>query len=117
MAVSIHIDFSNGVTKTYAQVSMDSHKSVTQALDAATLMAPGLSYEFDAQFVDRGGREVGAVTSIDGVDGGEDRVWGVWVNGRTVSDLRRVTDSSVTPFGGVEVQDGDVIAFKLMQTD
>ena len=54
---------------------------------------------------------------LDGVSGDEDQFWGVWVNNRTVSDLRRVTDTSDTPFGGVGVEDGDVITFKLMQMD
>ncbi|PON11115.1 hypothetical protein C2W62_46525 [Candidatus Entotheonella serta] len=59
----------------------------------------------------------GAVTSIDGVGGEEGHVWGVWVNDRAVSDLRRVTDFSVTPFGSVSVADGDSITFKLMNMD
>ena len=117
MSVTLHIDFSNGVTKTFAQVPTGLHNSVTQALDAATALPPGLSYEFDARFVDRGGREVGAVTSIDNLGREEGQIWGVWVNDRAVSDLRRVTDFSVTPFGGVKVEDGDVITFKLMQMD
>lgn len=89
---------------------------VLETMDTAALMSPGLTYEFDARFVDRGGREVGVVTSVDGV-GKDDQVWGVWVNDRAVSDLRRVTGFSVTPFGGVKVEDGDVITFKLMQMD
>jgi hypothetical protein len=118
MSVTIHVDFSNGVTKTLAKVSSgDLDQSVTQSLDAAANVPPGLAYEFEADFIDRGGREVGRVKSIDGVAGTEDQVWGVWVNDRTVSDLRRVTDSSVTPFGGVKVEDGDVITFKLMRMD
>jgi len=117
MSVTLHIDFSNGVTKTFAQVPTGVHKSVTQALDAASFLKPGLTYDFDAQFIDRGGREVGAVMAIDGVGDAEGQLWAVWVNERAVSDLRRVTDFSVTPFGGVRVEDGDVITFKLMQMD
>ncbi len=117
MSVTIHIDFSNGVTKTFAKVPLGLNKSVTQALDAAADVPPGLAYEFEADFIDRGGREVGRVKSIDGVGGAEGQVWGVWVNDRAVSDLRRVTDFSVTPFGGVNVEDGDVIAFKLMRME
>ena len=55
--------------------------------------------------------------SIDGVGSVEGQVWGVWVNDRAVSDLRRVTDFSVTPFGGMKVEDGDVITFKLMRME
>jgi hypothetical protein len=117
MSVTLHIDFSNGVTKTFAQVRTGLHNSVTQTLDTAVLMQPGLQYEFDAEFVDRGGREVGAVTVIDGVKADEELTWGVWINQRQVSDLRRATDFSVTPFGGVKVEDGDVITFKLMRMD
>ena len=96
MPITLHIDFSNGVTKTFAQVPTGLHNSVTQTLDTAALMQPGLQYEFDAEFVDRGGREVGAVTAIDGVKADEGLTWGVCVNNRAVSDLRRVTDFSVT---------------------
>ncbi len=117
MSVTIHVDFSNGVTKTFAKVPLSLEKSVTQALDAAAEVSPGLAYEFESTFIDRGGREVGRVKSIDGVGDGEGQVWGVWVNERAVSDLRRVTDVSVTPFGGVRVEDGDVITFKLMQME
>jgi hypothetical protein len=117
MTVSIHVDFSNGVMKSFFKIPTGLHMSVTQALDAAMSVPPGLTYEFDAKFIDRGGREVGAVKSIDGVVGAEDQIWGVWVNDRAVSDLRRVTDESVTPFGGVSVEDGDVITFKLMKMD
>ncbi len=117
MSVTIHVDFSNGVTKTLAKVALPLEKSVTQALDAASSVAPGLTYEFESDFIDRGGREVGRVKSIDGVGDNEGQVWAVWVNDRAVSDLRRVTDFSVTPFGGVRVEDGDVITFKLMQME
>lgn len=117
MSVTIHIDFSNGATKTFAKVPLPAEKSVTQALDAAQNVPPGLSYDFEASFIDRGGREVGRVRSIDGVGGSEDQVWASWVNDRAVSDLRRVTDFSVTPFGGVRIEDGDVITFKLMRME
>lgn len=117
MSVALHIDFSNGVTKTFAQVPTGPHKSVMQTLDAATLQRPGLTYEFDAKFVDRGGREVGAVTSIDGVGARAGHAWAVWVNDRAVSDLRRVTDSSVTSVGGEKIEDGDTVTFKLMRRD
>ena len=117
MSVTIQIDFSNGVTKTFAKVPLGFDKSVTQSLDAAADVPPGLAYEFEASFVDRGGREVGRIKSIDGVGGAEDQVWAVWVNDRAVSDLRRVTEFSVTQFGGVRVEDGDIIACKLMRME
>lgn len=117
MTVAIHVDFSNGVTKTLANLRLGRDTSVTQALDAAAEIPPGLAYEFEADFVDRGGREVGRVKSIDGVGDTEGQVWSVWVNDRAVSDLRRVTDLSLTPFGGVRVEDGDVITFKLMRME
>ena len=56
-AISILVDFSNGVTKSFAQVPLSGRMSVTQALAAAAMIAPGLVYEFDAGFVDRGGTE------------------------------------------------------------
>jgi hypothetical protein len=57
------------------------------------------------------------VVSVDGVGSAEHQVWGVWVNDRAVSDLRRVVDQSFTPIGGVKVEDGDTNTLKLMRSD
>ena len=114
MSVTVHIDFSNGVMKTFAGVDLGTNPSVTNALDVAATMPPGLTYEFESAFTDRAGREVGRVRSIDGVGGSQDNVWGIWVNDRAVSDLRRVTDDSFTHVGGVHVDFGDIISLKLM---
>jgi hypothetical protein len=117
MSVTIHIDYSNGATKTLPNVDPGSNMSVSGALDVAQLMRPGLSYEFEANFIDRGGRDVGRVTSIDGVAADDSQFWAIWVNDRTASDLRRVTLGSVTKFGSVRVEDGDVITCKLLRDD
>lgn len=117
MPVTITIDYSNGATKTLANVSPGSNMSVSGALDAAQLMRPGLSYEFEASFIDRGGRDVGRVASIDGVAADETHFWAIWVNDKTASDLRRVTMGSVTKFGSVRVEDGDVITCKLLRDE
>ncbi len=117
MALIIHIDYGNGSFKTLANVDPGLNMSVTGALDAAQMMQPGLEFDFDKDFIDRGGREVGAVTSIDGVDAGEDRVWGIWVNERAVSDLRRVVPESVSHIGMARVENGDVTTCRLMQQE
>ncbi len=85
--------------------------------EAAAHVSPGPAYEFEADFIGRGGREVDRVKSIGGVGGEEGQVRGVRLNDRAVSDLRRVADFSVTPFGGVKVEDGDVIVLTLMRMD
>ena len=113
-AVSVLVDFSNGATKSFAQVALSGRMSVTQALDAAALIAPGLAYEFDAEFVDRGGRNVGTIKSVDGIGETEDREWGVWLNGRVIGSLRQVTPESITPFGATDLEPGDSILLKLV---
>ena len=113
-AVSILVDFSNGVTKSFAQVPLSGRMSVTQALDAAASVSPGLVYDFDADFVDRGGRNVGTIKSVDGIAESESLEWGVWLNGRVVGSLRQVVPESVLPFGLTDLKPGDSILLKLV---
>lgn len=113
-AVSLLIDFSNGATKNFAQISLSGSSSITQALDAAAQIAPGLTYEFDSEFVDRGGRNVGTIKSVDGVSETDAREWGVWLNGRVIGSLRQVVPESITPFGTTDLEPGDSILLKLV---
>lgn len=113
-AVSVLVDYSNGATKNFAQIPLSGRMSVTQVLDAAVLIAPGLRYEFDSDFVDRGGRNVGTIKSVDGIGETNDREWGVWVNGRVIGSLRQVVPESVTPFGATDLKPGDSILLKLV---
>ena len=87
---------------------------MTQALDTAGRVPPGLDYEFEAEFVDRGGRQVGTITSVDGVGENDEREWGVWLNGRVIGSLRQVLPESVTPFGNSDLEPGDSILLKLV---
>lgn len=112
--VCVLVDFSNGASKAFAQVPLADRTSVTQALDIAGSIAPGLSYEFDAEFVDRGGRNVGTIKSVDGVGETSDREWGVWVNGKVIGSLRQVVPESITPFGEMDLRPGDSILLKLV---
>ena len=112
--VCVLVDFSNGASKSFAQIPLAGRMSVTQALDTATLIAPGLAYEFDAEFVDRGGRNVGTLKSVDGVNETEDREWGVWLNGKVIGSLRQVVPESITPFGETDLSAGDSILLKLV---
>lgn len=113
-SISVLVDFSNGATKSFAHIPLSGRMSVTQALDAAKLIAPGLSYQFDAEFVDRGGRNVGTIESVDGIAESDDREWGVWLNGRVIGSLRQVVPGSVTPFGETDLEPGDSILLKLV---
>lgn len=113
-AVSLLIDFSNGVTKSFAQIPLSGRMSVTQAMDLASTLAPGLEYEFDGDFVDRGGRKVGTLKSVDRVVETDEEEWGVWLNGRVIGELRQVTAESITPFGMVDLSAGDSILIKLV---
>lgn len=113
-AVSILIDFSNGITKSFAQVALTKRMSITQALDDAALIAPGVTYEFDSEFVDRGGRKVGTIKSVDGIGETDDREWAVYLNGRVVGSLRQVVPESITPFGATNLKPGDSILLKLV---
>lgn len=113
--VSLLVDFSNGVTKAFAQIPLEGRASVTGALDRAATIAPGLSYEFDAEFVDRGGRNVGTLQSVDGVEESDEREWGVWLNGRVIGSLRQVVPESVTAFGDTDLEAGDSILLKLVE--
>ena len=112
--VSVLIDFSNGATKSFAQIPLTGRMSVTQALDAAALTPPGLAYEFEADFIDRGGRNVGTIKSVDGVNETDEREWGVWLNGKVVGSLRQVVPESITPFGETDLSAGDSILLKLV---
>lgn len=113
-AVSLLVDFSNGTTKCFSQVALSGRMSVTQALDAAAEIAPGLIYEFDVGGADRGGRHVGTIKSVDGVGETDDREWGVWLNGRVIGSLRQVVPESLTPFGETDLAPGDSILLKLV---
>jgi hypothetical protein len=110
--ISLLVDFSNGTTKSFSQIAISGRMSVTQALDAAAGIAPGLVYEFDGEFTDRGGRHVGTIKSVDGVGETDDHEWGVWLNGRVIGSLRQVVPESVTPFGEIDLAPGDSILLK-----
>ena len=123
-AITLIIDFSNGVKKTFTnlpneplpQPLLEQHgMSVTDALDQARIRRPGLSYEFEESFDDRGARDVGVITSVDGVEADvPDQRWQVWVNQTPASELRRVMPDSVSKFGHPQVKPEDVILLKLV---
>ena len=113
-AVSLIIDYSNGVQKSFAGIPWKRDMAVLDLLQAASSASPGLKFEFVKSFVDRGGREVGSVVSIDEVKADtRDQKWLVWVNSKFIgTELRRVTADSVTKFGEPSIEPGDFIVFK-----
>ena len=114
-AVSLIIDYSNGVQKIFAGIPWKREMAVLDLLKAAGSANPGLKFEFVKSFVDRGGREVGSVVSIDEVKAdNRDQKWLVWVNSKFIgTELRRVTADSVTKFGEPGIEPGDFIVLKL----
>ena len=73
--------------------------AVLDLLQAAGSANPGLKFEFVESFVDRGGRAVGSVVSIDEVKAdNRDQKWLVWVNSKFIgTELRRVIASATFP--------------------
>jgi hypothetical protein len=116
-AVSLIIDYSNGVQKSFAGIPWKRDMAVLDLLQAASSASPGLKFEFVKSFVDRGGREVGSVVSIDEVKADtRDQKWLVWVNSKFIgTELRRVTADSVTKFGEPRIELGDFVVFKLAE--
>ena len=113
-AVSLIIDYSDGVQKSFTGIPWKRDMAVLDLLQAAASTSPGLNFEFAKSFDDRGGRDVGSVVSIDGVKAdNRDQKWLVWVNSKFIgTELRRVTADSVTRFGEPRIEPGDFIVFK-----
>jgi hypothetical protein len=116
-AVSLIIDYSNGVQKSFAGIPWKRDMAVLDLLQAASSTSPGLKFEFAKSFDDRGDRDVGSVVSIDGVKAdNQDQKWLVWVNSKFFgTELRRVTADSVTKFGEPRIELGDFVVFKLAE--
>jgi hypothetical protein len=118
--VTLMVDFSNGVRKTFACVPYRPHEheqemGVTDVLELAQFQQPGLSYLFAERFTDRGGGEVGTIAAVDGVAAEPDRSrWAVWVNQQAAGELRRVVPSTIKKVARPLVQPGDLIVLKLV---
>jgi hypothetical protein len=122
--ITLIVDFSNGVQKTYANLPAEPSTdpavrregmSVMDVLEQAGQRSPGLSFEFERTFVDRGGGENGSITTVDGVTAASDRHWQVWVNETSTLELRRVTAETVGGPGWPQVAPGDVVLLKLVR--
>ena len=116
-AVSLTVDFSNGVRKEFAAIPWQSSMDVLGALEAAKSQPPGLDMETwtsRAAFVG-----VGALDGVHGFpSGGASDRWLAWVNSRYVGDLlqpgrfgtaeeqRRVSEAAA-------LQPGDAVLLKL----
>ena len=103
------------IEKSFAGIPWKREMAVLDLLQAAGSASPGLKFEFVESFVDRGGRAVGSVVSIDEVKAdNRDQKWLVWVNSKFIgTELRRVTAESVTKLGEPGIEPGDFIVFKL----
>ena len=117
MSVSIVVDYSNGAIKSYGGVALSGgpHHSVMGALRAAGSGGPGLEVDFAAASTDRGGREIGSITSVDGLPGDDsDKVWQVFVNGSRVREQREPVPGQPTQEAIPAINDGDQICLKLV---
>jgi hypothetical protein len=116
-AVALTIDYSNGVQKSYNNISWRPEMAVCDVLQAATVTKPGLmTFQFE-KTVDPGGREVGMIVAIDDIAAEqENQKWLIWVNQSFIkTELRRVTPESVTQFDLPSVELGDVIVFQFLE--
>lgn len=113
-SVSVLVDFSNGATKSFASVPWAERMSVTKALDAAAAIPPGLAYEFDSEFFDRGGRRVGTLKSVDGIGESDGTEWSVWLNGKPIGSLAIAEMEHLVPFGESQLEPGDALLVKLV---
>lgn len=116
-AVSLIIDYSNGVQKSFAGIPWKGGMAVPDLLQVAGSTSPGLKFEFAKSFEDRGSRDVGVIVSIDGVKADKkDQKWVVWVNSKFFgTELRRVTPASKMKVGEPRIEPGDFVAFKLVE--
>jgi hypothetical protein len=116
-AVALTIDYSNGVQKSFTNIPWRPEMAVDDVLQAAVGTIPGLTFQFEKTLVDRGGRDVGMIVSVDDVAAEqENQKWLIWVNQTfNGTELRRVTPESVTKFGLPRVEPGDVIVFKFSE--
>ena len=116
-AVALIIDYSNGVRKSFNNIPWRPEMAVYDGLQAAAATKPGLTFQFEKTFIDRGGREVGMIVAIDDIAAEqEDQKWLIWVNQSFIkTELRRMTPESVTQFGLPSVEPGDVIVLKFSE--
>jgi hypothetical protein len=112
-AVALIVDYSNGVQKSFVGIPWKHDMAVFDALEAAGSISPGLTFEFAKSGVDRGGRDIGSILSIDGLGADQpDQKWLVWVNREFFgTELRTVGTHAKSGLPAVEP--GDVIALKL----
>ena len=112
-AVSLTIDFSNGVQKSIACVPCEDDTDVLAVLQAAASIEPGLEFKFTVTLVsDRVGRKRGFISSIDGVKADpKNQKWLLWINDRQVGN-ELATNGQFGP--GTSVQTGDAVLLKLV---
>jgi hypothetical protein len=115
LTVSLEVDYSNGNKKRFSGLRLFGPADIVDVLEAAKSTVPGLDFTFTEDFVDRGGREVGAITAIDGIENSGDQTWRVWVGPIEAGEVRAHVEGTVSPSGVPAVQDGDAITFKLTE--
>ena len=118
--VTLVVDYGHGVRKTFSDIPWIGapgcrDMAVPDSLEAARTLGPGLDVGFEQEFVDRGGRDVGSIHSIDGVAAEEEgSSWAIFINEKPAgAQLRRVVPESVTKFGLPSIDPGDVVLLKL----
>lgn len=111
-SITLIIDYGNGARKRFDRIAWRQDMAVLDVLDAANAISPGVQFVFAPTFSDRAGREVGSVTTIDGVAAADDRHWLLWINeGYQGSQLRQ--RGGYAAFGLPRVQPGDAVLLTL----
>ena len=111
--VSLSIDYSNGVQKSFAGIPCAKDADIFNVLQAAASNKPGLVFNFKVTLAsDRVGRKRGFISLIDGVKADQkNQKWLLWINERLIGN-ELVTNGEFGP--GTAVQTGDALLFKLM---
>jgi hypothetical protein len=107
--ITLTLDFSNGVTKTFTNLTIEAEvPTLGGLLSAAGERAPGLQVD---EASDRAGRAM--LRSIDGIAG----PWSMFVGARDVTTDRLPTATSVSLGGSnpIPLADGDVVVFKVVE--
>ena len=107
--VSLVVDFSNGVQKTFMGIPWNKGMTVAEIIEKAGSIPPGLTIE---SFSDRVGHEI--INSIDGVKAdGSTRAWLAWIGERPAGERLDTQTSIGLGHKAAEVKAGDVLLLKL----
>ncbi len=118
--ISLDIDYGNGFRKQITDLRPQpalgkTGLDVFDVLNAASDIAPGLSYEFSSHGSDRVGNDIGALKSVDDVSA-PGRKWRCRAGDFSGTELRRFTPvNTFTGTGVPAVKPGDHVSLELVE--